>query len=84
MAKKTTNAAKFLRVEDSPADVLMTRETFEQTRLVNTPHVVEDGVQALEFLHKEGIYASSLTPNLILLDLNLPHKSGIEVLDDEK
>jgi len=84
MTKKTINPVEILLVEDSPADVLITREAFEQARLVNTLHVVEDGVQALAFLHQEGKYASSPRPDLILLDLNLPRKNGVEVLEEIK
>jgi two-component system response regulator len=75
---------EILLVEDSPADILITREAFEEARLVNTLHVVEDGIQALEFLRREGIYASVPRPDLILLDLNLPRKNGREVLAEIK
>jgi len=69
-----------LLVEDSPADVLITREAFSEFKLANPLHVVEDGVEALAFLHQEGKYASALRPDLILLDLNLPRMNGREVL----
>jgi CheY-like chemotaxis protein len=84
MSKKASQLVEILLVEDSPADVLITREAFEQARLVNTMHVVEDGVQAMQFLHREGEFASSLRPDLILLDLNLPRKNGREVLAEIK
>ncbi len=73
-----------LLVEDSPADILLTREAFEQNRLANTVHVAEDGVQAMDFLYKRGAYASAPRPDLILLDLNLPRKNGREVLAEIK
>ncbi|SRR6266498_1835371 len=73
-----------LLVEDSPADILLTREAFEQNKIVNTVHVAEDGVQAMDFLHKRGAYASAPRPDLILLDLNLPRKNGREVLAEIK
>ena len=75
---------EILLVEDSPADILITREAFEEARLMNAIHVVEDGVQALEFLRREGRYASAPRPDLILLDLNLPRKNGREVLAEIK
>ena len=84
MTTKSIRPVEILLVEDSPTDVMMTREAFEQARLVNTLHVVEDGVQALAFLRQEGMYASSPRPDLILLDLNLPRKNGVEVLEEIK
>ena len=84
MITKSIRPVEILLVEDSPADVLMTREAFEQARLVNTLHVVDDGEQALAFLRQEGMYASSPRPDLILLDLNLPRKNGVEVLEEIK
>jgi two-component system response regulator len=75
---------EILLVEDSPADILITREAFEEASLMNAIHVVEDGVQALEFLRREGRYASAPRPDLILLDLNLPRKNGREVLAEIK
>jgi chemotaxis family two-component system response regulator Rcp1 len=75
---------EILLVEDSPADVLLTREAFEQNKILNSLHVAEDGVQAMDFLHKRGAYASAPRPDLILLDLNLPRKNGREVLAEIK
>jgi CheY-like chemotaxis protein len=77
-----------LLVEDDPGDVLMTREAFEDNKVANRLSVVSDGVSALEFLRKEGEFAQAPTPDLILLDLNLPRMDGREVLqalktDDE-
>ena len=73
-----------LLVEDDPGDVLMTREAFEEHKLRNTLHVVEDGVEAVAFLRREGRYADAPRPGLILLDLNLPRKDGREVLAEVK
>ena len=73
-----------LLVEDSPADVLITREALTEAKLLNTIHVVENGVAALEFLRRQGKYASAPRPDLILLDLNLPRKNGREVLAEIK
>jgi chemotaxis family two-component system response regulator Rcp1 len=75
---------EILLVEDSPADILLTREAFQESRIVNTIHVAEDGIQAMDFLFKRGEYASASRPDLILLDLNLPRKNGREVLAEIK
>lgn len=75
---------EILLVEDSLTDILMTREAFEQAGLLNRLHVVEDGAAALAFLRQQGQYATAPRPDLILLDLNLPKKSGQEVLAELK
>jgi CheY-like chemotaxis protein len=73
-----------LLVEDSPTDALITREALSQAKVLNRLHHVEDGYEAMDFLHRKGDYASAPRPGLILLDLNLPKKSGLEVLDEIK
>ena len=73
-----------LLVEDSPADVRLTREALHEAKVMNTLHVVKDGVAALAFLRRQGEYAGSPRPSLILLDLNLPRKDGREVLAEIK
>jgi CheY-like chemotaxis protein len=73
-----------LLVEDDPGDILMTREAFEHYKIRNQLHVVTDGEQALEFLHQTGQYARAPRPGLILLDLNLPRRDGLEVLAELK
>src|ERR1700729_3684925 len=73
-----------LLVEDDEGDVLMTREAFEFYKIRNTLHVVSDGAQALEFLRRTGSYADAPRPGLVLLDVNLPRVSGLEVLAELK
>jgi len=72
-----------LLVEDDPGDVLMTREAFEEF-LHNRLDVVNDGAEAIAFLRKEAPYERVTTPDLVLLDLNLPRRDGREVLAEVK
>ena len=73
-----------LLVEDSATDQLMTREALEHAKVLLNLHIVEDGIQAMEFLRRSGKYAQSPRPDLILLDLNLPKKDGRELLAEIK
>jgi len=77
-------SVEILLVEDNPDDVDLTIEAFKESSSQSRLHVVEDGVQALEFLRRQGSYAAVPRPDLILLDLNLPRKSGYEVLAEVK
>jgi two-component system, response regulator len=74
---------EILLVEDEPDDIELTMRAFERARLTNPIHVARDGVEALEFLFAQGRYAAREdhpVPKVVLLDLNLPKKSGLEVL----
>jgi CheY-like chemotaxis protein len=73
-----------LLVEDDPGDVLLIREAFSDRKVGNVLSVVSDGVEAMQFIRGEGQYAGRERPDLVLLDLNLPRKSGAEVLEEIK
>lgn len=75
---------EILLVEDNPGDVRLTREAFKEAKMRNNLHAVADGVEAMEFLHREGEHADAARPDIILLDLNLPRKDGREVLAEVK
>ncbi|PTB18937.1 response regulator [Trinickia symbiotica] len=80
----TDSLIPILLVEDSPTDVMMTREALEYYKVRNPLHVVEDGVAAMEYLRREGKHRDAPRPGLVMLDLNLPRKSGREVLEELK
>mgnify|MGYP001544264477 CR=1 FL=1 len=75
---------KILLVEDNPGDVRLTREALKDSKINNTLEVVEDGQEALDYLHKKGRYKNVERPDLVLLDLDLPNTSGREVLEVAK
>ncbi|HXN38489.1 MAG TPA: response regulator [Solirubrobacteraceae bacterium] len=76
--------ASILLVEDDPGDVMLIRDALAEHKVGNTLSIVSDGVQAMEFVRGQGAYEGVDRPNLVLLDLNLPRKSGAEVLADIK
>jgi CheY-like chemotaxis protein len=75
---------EILLVEDNPGDVRLAVEALKEGKVHNNLHVVGDGVEAMMFLRREGKFALSPRPDLILLDLNLPKKDGREVLAEIK
>ncbi len=78
---------QILLVEDNPLDVKLTMRAFEKAQITNPVHVVGDGIEALDFIFATGSYANrpaARDPQIILLDLNLPKNSGLEVLREIK
>ena len=75
---------EILLVEDNPGDVRLTREALKEGKVYSNLHTVKDGVEAMEFLRRQGKYSSVPRPDIILLDLNLPKKDGREVLQEIK
>jgi CheY-like chemotaxis protein len=84
MNKSEGRPVEILLVEDSPSDTELTLEALRDFKVRNHVSVVEDGVQAMQFLRRQGPYAQAPRPDLIMLDLNLPRKDGREVLADIK
>ncbi len=82
--QKNMRAVEILLVEDSPSDADLAMETLGESKVLNHLHIVEDGVEAMAFLHRQGKYANAPRPDVVLLDLNLPKKSGLEVLTEIK
>lgn len=77
-------AVEILLVEDNPGDIKLIREAFKEFKVSNNLHVVNDGIEALAFLRREGAYAGAKEIDLIILDLSLPKKHGLEVLAEVK
>lgn len=75
---------EILLVEDSPGDIRLTREALRDAKVQNNLHVAIDGIEAMNFLGRDGPHSEAPRPDLILLDLNLPRMSGREVLEQIK
>lgn len=82
--KQQMSPIEILLVEDNLGDIRLTQEALKESRILNTLHIVMDGAEAMDFLRKTGDHKNAITPDLILLDLNLPKKSGFEVLGEIK
>ncbi len=78
------NPIDILVVEDNPGDARLIKEVLNEQKIFNSLFIVNDGVEAMNFLLKKGKYKDSPRPDLVILDLNLPRKDGREVLADIK
>lgn len=76
----TADLLQILLVEDSLPDIELTLEALEDAKFANNVNVARDGQEALDYLHREGDHQNAVRPDLIILDLNLPKRSGQEVL----
>jgi len=75
---------EILLVEDNLADIRLMEEALKEGKINNNLSIAKDGIEALDFLHREGRYNDAPRPDIILLDLNLPKKDGREVLEEIK
>lgn len=73
-----------LLVEDNEGDIVLTLEAFEESRILNKFSVVRNGKEAIDFLFRRPPFQDAKEPDIVLLDINLPLKSGIEVLQEVK
>ena len=79
-----TDSIKILLIEDDPGDIELTKESLFESSLNIDFNVVEDGITALDYLHRRGEFKDAVLPDIILLDLNLPGKDGRQVLSEVK
>ena len=82
--KNNKEKPRILLVEDNPGDIRLTQEALKESNIEILLDVVSDGEQAIDFLFKKNKFADAIRPHIILLDLNLPKKNGIEVLKEIK
>lgn len=79
-AERDARPVEILLVEDNPGDMRLTQEALKEGKVYSNLHWAKDGVEALDFLRRQGRFADAPRPDLLLLDLNLPKKDGREVL----
>ena len=84
MSARPSSPIEILLVEDDSGDVELTREALVDSKITVNLHVVQDGIEAMDYLRQAGDFVSAVPPDLVLLDLNLPRKDGREVLQDIK
>jgi CheY-like chemotaxis protein len=84
MKTESVDPVQVLLVEDNEGDVRLAQEALKDSKLHIALSVVSDGVEAMEFLRRQGRFATVDEPDLILLDINLPRKGGLEVLAEVK
>jgi chemotaxis family two-component system response regulator Rcp1 len=82
--KTDTKLVNILLVEDNPADVLLTMEALKEGDVPHEINAVNDGLEAMDYLHCKGRYSGACCPDIIVLDINLPKKNGFEVLTEIK
>ncbi|MEI6508412.1 MAG: response regulator [Bacteroidota bacterium] len=75
---------EILLIEDNPGDARLTLEALKDGKIKNNLHIVYDGLEATDFLYKRNKYVDAPRPDLIILDLNLPKKNGLELLEEIK
>ena len=80
MTQPNGRPIEILLVEDNPGDVRLTKEALKEGKVSNNLYVAEDGLEALDFLLRQGPFSDAVQPDLILLDLNLPRMDGRELL----
>ena len=84
MNRQAAGVLQILLVEDNPGDVRLLQEALKEARVHARLHVTKDGQDALNFLRQEGPYAGIARPDILLLDLNMPKKGGLELLTEIK
>ena len=75
---------EILMIDDNPGDIWLTQQALQECKINNHLHYIEDGEEAIAYLRRDGVYAQATRPDLVLLDLNLPKRSGFEVLAEIK